>query len=74
MAQNEKKRASRVADTEMTSFLRRIFDKIHDAVNSNHSRRGIHRDVEQEELQCTNTNCLSSYYSVFVARLAIMVY
>ncbi|KAL4577715.1 hypothetical protein LXL04_013826 [Taraxacum kok-saghyz] len=73
MAQNKKKRASRVSDTEMTSFLRRIFDKIHDAVNSNHSRRGIHRDVEQEERHCTNTNCLSSYYSVFVARLAIMV-
>lgn len=76
MALNEKKRSSRVVDTRMTSFVRRIFDKIHDAVNSNHSpckRRSLHRDVEQEELQCTNTNCLSSYYSVFVARLAIMV-
>ncbi|KAL7615436.1 hypothetical protein Lser_V15G07175 [Lactuca serriola] len=78
MAHNEKKRSSRVADTQMPSFLRRFFIKIHDAVNSNHSpckrrRRSLHRDVEQEELQCTNTNCLSSYYSVFVARLAIMV-
>ncbi|KAI3794284.1 hypothetical protein L1987_36913 [Smallanthus sonchifolius] len=63
----------------MASFVKRLFGKIHSAVNSwerNHSpcrRRSLHRDVEQEDLQHINTNCLSSYYSVFVARLAIMV-
>ncbi|KAI4381776.1 hypothetical protein MLD38_007819 [Melastoma candidum] len=31
------------------------------------------RDSEQEEFQHANSDCLSSYYSVFVARLAIMV-
>ncbi|KAK1410483.1 hypothetical protein QVD17_37020 [Tagetes erecta] len=67
------------SNTPMTSFIRRVFVRIHSAVNSwerNHSpcrRRSLHRDVEQEEIQYTNTNCLSSYYSVFVARLAIMV-
>ncbi|KAI3747704.1 hypothetical protein L6452_10297 [Arctium lappa] len=71
--------SSPLPDTPMTSFGRRVFDRIHAVVNSwekNHSpcrRKSLHRDVEQEELQCTNTNCLSSYYSVFVARLAIMV-
>ncbi|KAL8246872.1 hypothetical protein R6Q59_008088 [Mikania micrantha] len=63
----------------MASFIKRVFIKIHSAVNSwerRHSpcrRRSLHRDVEQEELQNVNANCLSSYYSVFVARLAIMV-
>ncbi|GFY87908.1 histidine kinase 1 [Actinidia rufa] len=37
------------------------------------SRRPFHRDVEQEEFQYASSHCLSSYYSVFVARLAIMV-
>ncbi|KAK9062053.1 hypothetical protein SSX86_019237 [Deinandra increscens subsp. villosa] len=70
---------SRSSNTRMASFIKRIFVKIHSAVNSwerNHSlcrRKSLHRDVEQEELQHANTNCLSSYYSVFVARLAIMV-
>ncbi|CAH2049728.1 unnamed protein product [Thlaspi arvense] len=50
-----------------------------DFVNSwgrNHSPRGrrtFHRDVEQEEFQYASSHCLSSYYSVFVVRLAIMV-
>lgn len=71
--------SSPLSDTPMTSFGKRVFDRIHAAVNSwekKHSpcrRKSLHRDVEQEELQCSNTNCLSSYYSVFVARLAIMV-
>ncbi|PWA84205.1 CheY-like superfamily [Artemisia annua] len=53
----------------MASYLRRVFDRIHAAVESwdkNHTpcrRRSLHRSA----------NCLSSYYSVFVARLAIMV-
>lgn len=38
-----------------------------------HGRRIFHRDVERDEFQFANTYCLSSYYSVFVARLAIMV-
>ncbi|KAM7262611.1 hypothetical protein ACFE04_000294 [Oxalis oulophora] len=36
-------------------------------------RRIFHRDVEQQNFQYATTRCLSSYYSVFVARLAIMV-
>lgn len=36
-------------------------------------RRIFHRDVEKEEFQYASTQCLSSYYSVFVVRLAIMV-
>ncbi|KAF2306259.1 hypothetical protein GH714_016078 [Hevea brasiliensis] len=36
-------------------------------------RRIFHRDVEQDDFQYASTHCLSSYYSVFVVRLAIMV-
>ncbi|XP_004287798.1 PREDICTED: histidine kinase 1 [Fragaria vesca subsp. vesca] len=36
-------------------------------------RRIFHRDVERDQFQYANAYCLSSYYSVFVARLAIMV-
>lgn len=36
-------------------------------------RRIFHRDVEKEEFQYASSHCLSSYYSVFVVRLAIMV-
>ncbi|XP_004512149.1 histidine kinase 1 isoform X1 [Cicer arietinum] len=36
-------------------------------------RRILHRDVEKEEFQYASSHCLSSYYSVFVVRLAIMV-
>ncbi|CAN0918780.1 Histidine kinase 1 [Linum grandiflorum] len=37
-------------------------------------RRVFHRDVEQDEFHsATAAHCLSSYYSVFVVRLAIMV-
>ncbi|KAH0969155.1 hypothetical protein GBA52_028967, partial [Prunus armeniaca] len=35
-------------------------------------RRIFHRDVERDQFQYANAHCLSSYYSVFVARLAIM--
>jgi hypothetical protein len=38
-----------------------------------YGRRIFHREVEQDEFQYGNTHCLSSYYSVFVVRLAIMV-
>ncbi|XP_027362692.1 histidine kinase 1-like [Abrus precatorius] len=37
------------------------------------SRKMFHRDVEKEEFQYASSHCLSSYYSVFVVRLAIMV-
>ncbi|KFK40157.1 hypothetical protein AALP_AA3G337600 [Arabis alpina] len=36
-------------------------------------RRILRGDVEQEEFQYASSHCLSSYYSVFVVRLAIMV-
>ncbi|XP_076921085.1 histidine kinase 1-like [Bidens hawaiensis] len=68
-----------LCNTMAASFIKQVFIKIHSAVNSwerSHSRcrrRGLHRDVEQDDLQHNNANCLSSYYSVFVARLAIMV-
>ncbi|XP_052308809.1 histidine kinase 1 isoform X2 [Populus trichocarpa] len=39
-----------------------------------YGRRIFYRDVEQDEFQYGNTHCLSSYYSVFVVRLAIMLY
>ncbi|PSS00467.1 Histidine kinase [Actinidia chinensis var. chinensis] len=63
----------------MGSVLRRVFKKISGFSNiletnqSPRSRRPFHRDVEQEEFQYASSHCLSSYYSVFVVRLAIMV-
>ncbi|XP_020217820.1 histidine kinase 1 isoform X2 [Cajanus cajan] len=36
-------------------------------------RRIFHRDVEKEEFQYASSHCLTSYYSVFVVRLAIMI-
>lgn len=38
-----------------------------------HGRRIFRGDVEEEEFEYGAPHCLSSYYSVFVARLAIMV-
>ncbi|KAK9285901.1 hypothetical protein L1049_025102 [Liquidambar formosana] len=63
----------------MGSPLRRVFNRISGYANSwnkhrsQQDRRIFHRDVEQEEFQYASNHCLSSYYSVFVARLAIMV-
>ena len=65
----------------MASPLRKVFDRITGFATSctctrnttPRGRRIFHRDVEREEFQYANTYCLSSYYSVFVARLAIMV-
>lgn len=61
--------------------LRRVLKRISDLMNcwkknpSPRGRRIFHRDrdVERDEFQYASTHCLSSYYSVFVARLAIMV-
>ncbi|KAJ9172660.1 hypothetical protein P3X46_015874 [Hevea brasiliensis] len=61
------------------SLLRKVFDKILGFVTSwrrnttSRGRRIFHRDVEKDEFQYASTHCLSSYYSVFVVRLAIMV-
>ncbi|GMN29054.1 hypothetical protein TIFTF001_002269 [Ficus carica] len=65
----------------MATPLRKVFDRITGFATScsctrnttPRGRRIFHRDVEREEFQYANTYCLSSYYSVFVARLAIMV-
>ncbi|CAK9156988.1 unnamed protein product [Ilex paraguariensis] len=63
----------------MGSLLKRVFNRISGFSNSwkrnqsPSSRRTFHGDVEQEEFQFASTHCLSSYYSVFVVRLAIMV-
>ncbi|XP_065856232.1 histidine kinase 1 [Euphorbia lathyris] len=60
-------------------IVRKVFDKIQGLFPSwKHSttprgRRIFRRDVEEDEFQYANTHCLSSYYSVFVVRLAIMV-
>ncbi|KAL5557533.1 hypothetical protein UlMin_039769 [Ulmus minor] len=63
----------------MGTPLRKVFDRINGFATTlrrnttPHGRRIFHRDVEREEFQYSNAHCLSSYYSVFVARLAIMV-
>lgn len=64
----------------MASQLKRVCKRISDVCNScernqspSGSRRTFHRDVEPEEFQYASSHCLSSYYSVFVVRLAIMV-
>lgn len=66
-------------NSPMGTPLRKVFDRIFDFAapwRGNPAPRGrriFHRDVEQEEFQYASTHCLSSYYSVFVVRLAIMV-
>ncbi|EXC35337.1 Histidine kinase 1 [Morus notabilis] len=65
----------------MATPLRNVFDRITGFATSlrrnttPRGRRIFHRDVERDnqDFQYANTYCLSSYYSVFVARLAIMV-
>ncbi|KAG5530031.1 hypothetical protein RHGRI_030409 [Rhododendron griersonianum] len=64
----------------MASQLKRVFKRISGFANSwernqspSGSRRTFHRDVEQDEFQYASNHCLSSYYSVFVVRLTIMV-
>ncbi|KAL0463738.1 UNVERIFIED_CONTAM: Histidine kinase [Sesamum latifolium] len=61
---------------------RRLFNRISQLLTSCKARiivppctrRPSHRDVEEEEIQYESSVCLSSsYYSVFVVRLAIMV-
>lgn len=61
--------------------ITKLFDKMTEWVtpwrsNSESSPREgriIRGDVEQEQFQYASSHCLSSYYSVFVVRLAIMV-
>ncbi|XP_038971413.1 histidine kinase 1 isoform X1 [Phoenix dactylifera] len=57
-----------------------LFKKLHNFINCRESRtstlpqrRITHEAAEEEELSYQTTGCLSSYYSIFVARLAIMV-
>ncbi|KAF7828974.1 histidine kinase 1 [Senna tora] len=63
----------------MGSKSRFVFDRLWGFATSwkksstPHARRIFHRDVEKEEFQYASTHCLSSYYSVFVVRLAIMI-
>jgi len=63
----------------MATKCRYLFHRLCGSTNSwNKStppkgRRIFHRDVEKEEFQYASSHCLSSYYSVFVVRLAIMV-
>lgn len=60
--------------------ISKVFDKMSQWVTPWRSkselpseRRIFRGDVEQEEFQYASSHCLSSYYSVFVVRLAIMV-
>ncbi|XP_010467580.1 PREDICTED: histidine kinase 1-like isoform X2 [Camelina sativa] len=60
--------------------IRKVFDKMTEWVTpwrsnfeSPRERMIMRGDVEQDEFQYASSHCLSSYYSVFVARLAIMV-
>ncbi|KAM1261579.1 hypothetical protein ACFX13_027544 [Malus domestica] len=65
----------------MATPLGKVFDKIssfatpwrRSNTTTPQGRRIFHRDVERDQFQYGNGHCLSSYYSVFVARLAIMV-
>ncbi|KAK2984499.1 hypothetical protein RJ640_016885 [Escallonia rubra] len=63
----------------MGSLLKRISSRVSVFAKSwgksafTESRRTFHRDVEQEDIEYAGARCLSSYYTVFVARLAIMV-
>jgi hypothetical protein len=66
--------------TQMGTPLRKVLDRVSGFATpwkrggiAPRGRRIFHRDVEREEFQHSSTHCLSSYYSVFVARLAIMV-
>ncbi|KAG7015823.1 Histidine kinase 1 [Cucurbita argyrosperma subsp. argyrosperma] len=71
--------SSSALTSTMSTPLRKVFCRISGLATSlrrntaPHSRRIFHRDVEQQEFQYASSHCLSSYYSVFVARLAIMV-
>ncbi|TKY70318.1 Histidine kinase 1 [Spatholobus suberectus] len=64
----------------MGSKYRYLFDRLcgcaasWNKTSTPRGRRLFHRDVEkEEEFQYASSHCLSSYYSVFVVRLAIMV-
>lgn len=76
---SESSECSQTRSTATATPLRKVFDRISGFATpwrrntAPHGRRIFHRDVEREEFQYANTYCLSSYYSVFVARLAIMV-
>ncbi|RDX82119.1 Histidine kinase 1, partial [Mucuna pruriens] len=62
----------------MGTKCRHVFDKLQSFAtcwkkrSTPTGRRIFHRDVEKEDFQYASTQCLSSYYSVFVVRLAIM--
>ncbi|KAE8694013.1 Histidine kinase 1 [Hibiscus syriacus] len=72
--------SSPIAASPMGTPLRKVLNRISGLASSCRSKSGprgrcqiFHRDVGQEEFQYASAHCLSSYYSVFVARLAIMV-
>ncbi|OVA19612.1 Signal transduction response regulator [Macleaya cordata] len=66
--------------TPMRSRLRRAFRRLCNGGDENQSVRSrrsiLNGEVDEEDefqYSTNNTHCLSSYYSVFVARLAIMI-
>ncbi|WOH03473.1 hypothetical protein DCAR_0622871 [Daucus carota subsp. sativus] len=74
--------SSAAPNKPMRSLLRRVFKiyrgfprswEANNTTQSPRNRTTFHRDVEQEDFHCAGGHCLSSYYSVFVARLAMMV-
>ncbi|XP_058758102.1 histidine kinase 1 [Vicia villosa] len=70
---------STASNSSMGNNYRYMFSRLFRFANSwkksstPRGRRIFHRDVEKEEFQYASSHCLSSYYSVFVVRLAIMV-
>lgn len=68
------------ADTKapMTEILKKFYsifipvDRRSQFVNN--QRRSADGEVDEEDFTYPTTRCLSSYYSIFVARLAIMVW
>ncbi|RWR92329.1 histidine kinase 1-like protein [Cinnamomum micranthum f. kanehirae] len=64
------------------SRWRRLFNRLLPLITWNNKgtssgpcqQRMVHGEDEEQGLQYSNTHCFSSYYSVFVARLAIMLF
>uniref|UniRef100_A0A7N0V0U9 histidine kinase n=1 Tax=Kalanchoe fedtschenkoi TaxID=63787 RepID=A0A7N0V0U9_KALFE len=77
--QKVRSECSPTASMRSVALARRVFDIVSGSARSSSStsplqnRRIFHGDVERDEFQSASSHCLSSHYSVFVARLAIMV-
>ncbi|KAL2348620.1 hypothetical protein Fmac_002620 [Flemingia macrophylla] len=73
---SESSECSPSSTSPMGSKYRYLFHRLCGSWNTSsnpEARRIFHRDVEKEEFQYASSHCLTSYYSVFVVRLAIMI-